>query len=100
MNSDPAITRITRDGKRKEDLAWSPDGKRLACSLYHQVGQIGIAVTEPDGGAFKVLTTSRVERAPSWSPDGLRLIFVHVTHSGTDGELDLHQMAVDGSERK
>ena len=91
--------RLTRDGLRKEELAWAPDGRRLACALYHRPGRIGIAVAEPPG-AWTILTTDPVERAPAWSPDGKRLAFIHVTQSGTDGELDLHEMAPDGSGRR
>ncbi|HTE20023.1 MAG TPA: hypothetical protein VK689_16790, partial [Armatimonadota bacterium] len=91
--------RLTQDGRRKEDLAWSPDGKRLACSYYHRPGRIGVAVLDPETGEYKVLTEDPVERAPRWSPDGKRLVFVHVTQSGTDGELDLHAMNADGTGR-
>lgn len=91
--------RLTRDGRRKEDLAWSPDGRRLACSYYHRPGRIGIGILDEPGVEFRVLTTVPVERAPSWSPDGRRLAFVHVTLSGTDGELDIHAMNADGSGR-
>lgn len=100
VNSDTSPQRITHDGKRKEDLAWSPDGSQLACSYYHQRGRIGIAMMNAEGGDLRVLTPDPVERAPGWSLDGKQLVFVHVTQSGTDGELDLHQMAADGSDRK
>jgi TolB protein len=92
--------RVTFDGRRKEDLAWSPDGKRLACSYYHKNGRIGIGIMEFPGGEWNVLTQVPVERMPAWSPDGKRLVFVHVSLSGTDGELDIYQMNADGTERK
>ena len=93
--------RVTTDGLRKEDLAWSPDGKRLACSYYHEPGRIAIALLDPTGGANpRLLTKDPVERSPAWSPDGTHLVFVHVTQSGTDGELDIHQMDLEGNDRK
>ncbi len=100
LSAEAGITSFTSDGKRKEDLAWSPDGARLACSLYHQRGRIGIALIDPATGKQQILTTDPVERSPAWSPDGTRLAFVHVTQSGTDGELDIYSMAADGSDRK
>src|SRR5205814_8632065 len=90
-----APRRITHDGKRKDHLCWAPDGRRLALSWYHQTGRIGVAVMDADGGNARVLTRDPVEFAPSWSPDGKRLVFVHDTQSGTDGELDIHQMNAD-----
>lgn len=93
--------RLTRDGLRKEDLSWSPDGRTLACSYYHHPGRIAIALLTPASAAApRLLTRDPVERAPSWSPDGKQLFFVHVTQSGTDGELDIHRMNPDGEERK
>lgn len=94
------IRRLTQDGKRKEDLAWSPDGKQVAFSHYHQRGRIGIALMNADGSNLRMLSNDPCERAPSWTPDGKRLAFVHVTQSGTDGELDLYEMDLDGKDRK
>ena len=94
------IRQLTRDGKRKEDLAWSPDGRQVAFSHYHARGKIGIGLMNADGSNVRLLSTERCERAPSWSPDGERLAFVKVTHSGTDGELDLYDMDLEGKDRR
>jgi len=98
--STAAPQQITRDKKPKQYLAWSPDGKRLACSYYPVAGRIAVAVMDADGGNLQVLSTDPAEFAPSWAPDGKRLVFVHVTQSGTDGELDIHAMNADGKDRK
>jgi Tol biopolymer transport system component len=96
----PGPRRLTFDGRRKQDLAWSPEGARLACSLYHMPGRVGVAIIDPASGETRVLGTDPAEMAPSWSPDGKRLVFVHVTQSGTDGELDLFTMNADGTDRR
>ena len=100
VRAAPGPRRITTDGRRKQDLAWSPDGRLLACSLYHTAGQIGVALFDPAGRLVRLLSTDPVEMAPAWSPDGKRLAFVHVTHSGTDGELDIHEMDLEGKTRR
>jgi len=75
--SIPAARRLTRDGKLKQHLAWSPDGKRLACSYYHAMGKIAVALMDSDGGNLQILKGDPVEFAPGWSPDGQRLVFIH-----------------------
>jgi TolB protein len=96
----PAVRRLTRDGKYKQHLAWSPDGGLLAFSYYHAMGRISVALLDPATSAIRVLDKDPVEFGPSWSPDGKRLAYVHDTQSGTDGELDVYQMNADGTDRK
>src|SRR5688500_19632026 len=55
-SAEPTPRRITHDGKRKEDLAWSPDGTRLAFSHYHTPGRVGISVVNADGSDLKMLS--------------------------------------------
>ena len=97
---DTAPSRLTRDGRRKQDLRWSPDGTQLAFSLYVKPGQIRVALARQGAPELQILGDQLVEFSPSWSADGKRLAFVHVTHSGTDGELDIYTMTVDGSDRQ
>jgi len=66
--------------------AWSPDGQWLACSqnaiTHSQEGssaEEGIAIVRPDGtGAVQI--TAGADEAPSWSPDGKRIVFSRFTH--------------------
>jgi len=54
----------------ERDLAWSPDGKRLAF-LSNVSGQAELYVANASGGAARKLTeVTGYLAAPSWSPDG------------------------------
>jgi len=59
------------------DLAWSPDGRRIAFSC--RVTQSSdVCVIDRDGTGFVRLTSdnSSSDTAPAWSPDGTRIAFV------------------------
>jgi WD40 repeat protein len=82
MNADGSGTRVLVDdveGDRIYNLAWSPDGTRLAFGL----GSKGIYIVDvtvprpltlaiPDGGH------------PYWSPDGTRIAFANLDPNNTD----------------
>ena len=55
--------------------AWSPDGRRLALSLYdHQAGGTVLAVLDVgSGGMTELDRTSGVDTHLRWSPDGARI---------------------------
>src|SRR5262245_11744686 len=54
------------------DPTWSPDGKRLAFSLFGSIWTVNA-----EGGAANQLTTSTGYHAhPAWSPSGNRIAFV------------------------
>jgi dipeptidyl aminopeptidase/acylaminoacyl peptidase len=56
----------------EHDVAWSPDGRRLAfLSDAHSGGQLQIYVAEASGGAARQLThLTGFLTKPAWSPDG------------------------------
>ena len=64
----------------EHDLAWSPDGKRLAfLSDAAKPGQLDLYVTDLDGGAARRLThLLGFVAKPSWSPNGktIALLFI------------------------
>ncbi|MBI3209389.1 MAG: PD40 domain-containing protein, partial [Candidatus Solibacter usitatus] len=54
------------------DPSWSPDGKRLAISLFGSIWMVPV-----DGGEAVQLTTSAGYHAhPAWSPKGDSIAFV------------------------
>ena len=68
-------------------LAWSPDGSRLAfvagrAHHVHAQGDGDLFVMRADGTHLKRLTSGLSISAPSWSPDGSRIVAVR--NQGTE----------------
>ena len=82
----------SRDRSTK-DLAWSPDGKRLA--FTHGDGDFEVFVVNLDGSGLRNLTDNeRVhDESPSWSPDGTAITFA----STRDDNTEIYAMRADGS---
>ena len=80
-----------------DSMSWSPDGSRLAYTLYNDPGPTQIAIL-PMASASRQpghLLTTLVGGAfdPSWSPDGNWIAF-----AGRDGfASDVYAMRIDGS---
>jgi dipeptidyl aminopeptidase/acylaminoacyl peptidase len=57
------------------DIAWSPDGTRLACTL-NQLGALHLALLDAQTGAATTLRAEDegVYTQPQWSPDGHKLL--------------------------
>jgi WD40-like Beta Propeller Repeat len=61
-----------------QDLAWSPDGSRLAyaCTVVRGGNEVGrIHTIRPDGAGRRLLRTGTSAYWPTWSPDGRRIAF-------------------------
>jgi Tol biopolymer transport system component len=74
----------------------SPDGKRIAFVARdgRETGlDIFLANLDRTGAVINLTNRPGVDAAPSWSPDGTRLVF----HSDRDGDFDIFTMAADGS---
>lgn len=80
------------------DVAWRPDGKRLACSARYPV----YAAKVFDERGELVATLPRVYGSISWSPDGNRIAatgpsqFVHIWHVESDErhEIPVHKGSI------
>jgi dipeptidyl aminopeptidase/acylaminoacyl peptidase len=80
----PRTLTAARDRKphRERDLAWSPDGRRIAFLSDAAGGQTQLYVAPAAGGPPRVLTHARGQlEHPRWSPDGTRLAVLYVAGS-------------------
>lgn len=93
---------LTQNASRiDDDPAWSPDGQRIVFTSHdvtdNQLNSVTaeVYVMNTDGTGLTRLTfNGEEERAPSWSPDGTKILF-SCRRGGTDFELCL--MNADGS---
>lgn len=79
-----------------QDVAWAPDGSRIAFSRYtggeeYDPTRWAVVVARPDGGEPRVLAQNAMW--VSWSPDGQRLAF----SSAREGSWDLFTVRPDGA---
>lgn len=76
------VRRITKNNTWQNwfDLAWSPDGSRLA---FVDRGRIGLI--NADGTGWRPLQTATTghDSSPTWSPDGSRLAYASDVHGHT-----------------
>ena len=95
MNVDgTGAVNLTNNGRSNFDLAWSPDGTKLA---FRSDGEI--YVVNADGlGQTRLTdpTDGYVDLLPAWSPDGTRIGFAGFAG---EGSRDLFVMSADGSGR-
>lgn len=85
------------------DVAWAPDGIRLAYSCQLQRGRSGVFVIDADGSHRLPVTTGVANAVePTWSADGRRIAFATapVTGSGADGTAsEVYVVNLDGTHR-
>src|SRR5580658_885771 len=67
----------------EHDVAWSPDGKRIAfLSDAEQRGQPQLCVAEIPAGAAKCVTHIKGDlSSPQWSPDGARIAVLFIENA-------------------
>jgi TolB protein len=75
------------------DLAWAPDGQRLAFVQETRKGLADIHVLDLRSGRDARLTEGHTSQEPSWSPDGTRLACL----SDREGAPQVFILAGDGS---
>ncbi len=68
------LRQLTHLGLDVADIAWSPDGTRLACTLNHQ-GALHLALLDAQTGEATTLRADAgIYARPQWTPDGQSLI--------------------------
>lgn len=72
------------------DATWSPDGKRIAYRVLAPTGESYFHVMNADGTGdvpMPIVQNQNDNQAPSWSPDGSRLVFSAFNY-GSPGQTD------------
>lgn len=80
------------DGAHVKDLRWSPDGRRLACSVFRDGHYTLALVGVDDGQVSTVLEGPRHHHAERWSDAGDWIVYAQPA----DGVWDLHRVRPDG----
>jgi TolB protein len=97
------LERLTTDGLVKQRPSWSRDGKHLTFARHERGGthiwQYVMDAGSP-GSARRVTTRPMPDFDGVFSPDGARLLLVLDKQSGTDGNLDLGLVAIEGGDAK
>ena len=91
------LKQLTDDPWWEEAPAWSPDGRRIAYSVWTEddVHTSGVWVMNADGSGKKNLTKGAPPGvAPTWSPDGKQIVFC-AQEKGREGLV--YRMNTDGS---
>jgi Tol biopolymer transport system component len=97
INSDGSGLRSLAQGVQG-DVAWSPDGHRLAAALADPSSSQGGAsniytVDVNDGSITRLTDVASSEYAPAWSPDGSAIAFV----SRRDAQSGIFAIHADGA---
>ena len=89
---------ITRTREPKQDLAWSPDGRRLAFAVCVDGScRRGIEVVDADGTHLRRVVNDALQ--PSWSPDSRKLVYAGETQAfGDPSAIDV--ISVEGGTQR
>jgi hypothetical protein len=88
--------RLTNNLFDETEVAWSPDGKRIAFASTH-ANSSDIFVMNVNGTGVEQLTDHHSDYAPSWSPDGGKIAFVSDRDGGWQSS-EIYVMNADGSD--
>jgi Tol biopolymer transport system component len=80
INLATQITRYTSGAKAIDDLAWSPDGSRIAYTRGNNSGDDSVWVVNADGTTTFPLEIggTGAKRHPTWSPDSSQIAYAVV----------------------
>ncbi|MEW6027873.1 MAG: prolyl oligopeptidase family serine peptidase [Chloroflexota bacterium] len=89
------LHQLTRLNQDVDDIAWSPDGKRLACTVNRR-GRLDLALIDAESGEVTELRVGRgVYARPQWGPDGS---FLTVEYEDPVTPPDFYRIEVPGGE--
>lgn len=95
------LVRLTRDGLDKQRPSWAADGRRLLFARHEAGGthiwQYILDVSAPGAVPRRLTERKEPEYNGAFSPDGKQVLFVAITLSGTQGNLDIELVKADGS---
>jgi TolB protein len=95
------LVRLTHDGLDKQRPSWAPDGRRLLFARHTSDGahiwQYVLDVMSPAQAARRLTDRKEPEYHGVFAPDGARVLFVAITLSGTQGNLDIATVDADGN---
>jgi len=95
------LLRLTRDGLDKLRPSWAPDGRTVLYARREpdglQIYQYFHDVKDNSSRPRRLTDRKSPEYDGTFSPDGKRVLFVAITLSGTQGNLDLVVVNADGS---
>ena len=99
-NGEPR--RLTFTKGSESDVAWSPDGRRIAFTARREGDDASqIYVLDLDGGeAVRVTDLSTGASSPRWSPDGKRLLFQSTVYPGAADDEANRKIAAERKARK
>ena len=92
MNSDGSEQRQITPYTYYSDLSWSPDGSRIAYSVFN-----AIFVVSSDGTHHQQLTDQWTDHFPVWSPNGEYIAFAS-TRDDPNDYIDIYVMRSDGTD--
>jgi len=100
VESARKIERLTTDGAYKHRPFWLPDGVRILFGRHEEGGnaiRLRVASGPGDSDPKRLTRRKDPEYDAAISPDGTQVLFTAITLSGTQGNLDIVLMPIDGT---